>query len=167
LAVWRNITLNGSNVLEFPLGGSLPATVNTDLKIVMSAGWMEAASFENASVVKWRRFMRAADCHATASCGAVPVQVDYSRRGLLVGGETFFGSGWFTGTGDNYWSGATEAAHAWETTRVETMLMIRRQASLGDNIMMAYGLDELNATDKLQFLDTCAEYGMKVRTDRL
>jgi hypothetical protein len=167
LAVWRNITLNGSNVLEFPLGGSLPATVNTDLKIVMSAGWMEVASFENASVVKWRRFMRAADCHATASCGAVPVQVDYSRRGLLVGGETFFGSGWFTGTGDNYWSGATEAAHAWETTRVETMLMIRRQASLGDNIMMAYGLDELNATDKLQFLDTCAEYGMKVRTDRL
>lgn len=161
LAVWKNITLNGSNTLEFSLG-SLPATVNTDLKVVVSARWLEADF--NDSVVKWRRFMRAADCHATASCGAVPVQVDHARRGLLVGGETFFATGWFTGTGDNYWS--PNDAHAWQrdypTPWAGTMEMIQMQARLGDNIMMAYGLDELNTTNKLRFLDQCAQYGMKV-----
>ena len=57
LAVWENITLNGSNALEFSLGGNLPQTVNTDLKIVVSARWLEARF--NTSIVKWRRFMRA------------------------------------------------------------------------------------------------------------
>ena len=134
---WENVTLNGSNVLAFSLGQLAPATVNTDMKIVVTASW----SFPrlNRSIVKWRRFMRAPQ--PTAG-GAVAVQVDHSRRSLLVGDELFFGTGWYTGTGDTYYTPDSANGH-WSSSMdgpdSSTYKMIDMQARLGDNIMMPYG----------------------------
>ena len=126
LGRWE-VTLNGSNVLAFPLG-HLPATVNTDVKIVVATTSPTAKS-----VVKWRRFMRAP---TPAAGGAVAVQVDHSRRSLLVGGEPFFGTGWYSGTGngtgDSAFTPDSGTGHWSESiyTRIEM------QARLGDNMMM-------------------------------
>jgi hypothetical protein len=160
---WEDLTLNGSNVLQFPLGTGhssaawMPSTVNADLKIVVTASWLEPRA--NRSITKWRRFMRAPPPQPGS---AVPVQVDHFRRSLLVGGELFFGSGWFSHSGDNWWTpdGSTEGS--WPMTLEATEAMVRMQAQLGDNIIMLYGLSNLNTSQALRLLDQCAAVGLKV-----
>jgi hypothetical protein len=152
------VLLNGSNVLEFRLSVTwLPSIVNTDIKIVVTAPWLRPGH----TIFKYRRFMRA----LPPVGGAVPVQVDHAHRSLLVDGQLFFGTGWFgdlqQSPGIKHWS-PSSAGGSWKMGANAADEMIRTQATLGDNILMAYGLDEVNASLQLRFLDQCAAVGIKV-----
>ena len=78
------IHTDGSNVLKFALGSALPATVNADMKIVITLA-------DGTVATKWRRFMRA----PPAPPGVMPTQVDHYRKGLLVAGQPFMGVGFY------------------------------------------------------------------------
>ena len=105
---WDNVTLNGSNVLPFELG-ALPLTVNTDMNITFTwrAPTRESEGGSNITIAKQRRLMRAPPLNTSVDGpnGTVQaVQVDHHRRGILVGGEPFVGSGWYMDGND---------AHVW------------------------------------------------------
>jgi hypothetical protein len=72
---------------------ALPATVNADVTIeIVSSSPAASESASTINVTKQRRLMRAPPVQLPNR--AVPVQVDHSTRGLLVGGSLFLGSGW-------------------------------------------------------------------------
>ena len=163
---WNGVTLNGSNVFGFELAG-LPAAVNTDLRVVFSSPALPAGA-----VIKWRRFMKAPPPAAgpagnggggggggvESKAAAVPVQVDHHRRGLLVGGQPFVGSGWYLAGQDlspDWWLQADANLSA-------PLGVLARQAALGDNQVMPYQLSWLPPAAQLRFLDGCAALGVKV-----
>ena len=149
---WDSVRLNGSNVLEFALSG-LPASVNADLRIVVSAADAASSSMfgELSNVVKWRRFMRAA---APIAPGVEPVQVDHHRRGLLVNNQPFVGSGWYVGT--------NSMSKDWQRNVSASLEALALQAKLGDTQIMPYGLGWWPASEQLALLDGCAALGIKV-----
>ena len=138
---WRwNVTLNGSNVLEFSFGAALPATVNADIQIVLRRAGAALAT-------KYRRFMRCP--HPPA--GVVPTQVDHFRRGLLVGGQPHVGVGWYFHTGTI--EGGNFSA---------VLASLARQSLLGDNQLMPISFFALEPANQKFFLDTCERLGLKV-----
>lgn len=84
----------------------------------------------------------------------VPVQVDHSRRTLLVGGEPFLGSGWYADGNDNLrWAGNITAYAA----------AMQAQALVGDNQVMPYGLStRFSPAEQIEFLDACDALGLRV-----
>ena len=71
-----------------------------------------------------------------AAGGAVAVQVDHSRRSLLVGGEPFFGTGWYSGTGNGTGASAFTPDSGKGHWSESIYTRIEMQARLGDNMMM-------------------------------
>ena len=140
---WQDVALNGSNVLEFALSTSLPATVNTDLRITFTLP-------DGSTVVKWRRFMRA----PAPPSGVVPTQVDHHRRGLLVGGEPFVGVGWYTSVTAPPANSSLQGTELWE--------LLSRQSIVGDNQMMPYFFSGLTHEQRVEFLEYCETLGLKV-----
>ena len=141
---WENVSINGTNVLEFGLGSAaLPTTVNADMKIVITFA-------DGTAVTKWRRFMRA----PPPPPGVIPTQVDHWTRGLLVGGEPFLGTGFYISVG----------APAANESIVDSQLgrLLDRQAVMGDNQMMPYFFSGLSHPQRLEFLDYCQQLGLKV-----
>lgn len=151
---WPRVVLNGSNLLRFELG-LLPATVNTDLEVmVSSAATNGRQSVAAIRVVKRRRLMRAPPVPAASKGGVAPVQVDHSRRGLLVGGEPFLGSGWYADGND---------ARTWAGSAADYAAAMQAQALVGDNQVMPYGLStRFSPAEQLGFLDACGALGIRV-----
>jgi hypothetical protein len=86
-------------VLSFTLDGSLPATINQDVKITISLP-------SGASIVKWRRLMRAPPLPKGSFVQAV--QVDHTTKSLLIDGRPHVGMGFYLVSR----SGAPRLAHA-------------------------------------------------------
>jgi hypothetical protein len=140
---WENVTLNGSNVLAFALGSALPATVNADMRVVITLP-------DGTVVTKWRRFMRAP--HPPP--GVMVSQVDHFRRGLLVGGEPFLGAGFYISVPKPAENESLAGSALWS--------LLERQASMGDNQLMPYFFRALSHPRRLQILDHCQKLGLKV-----
>eukprot|EP01050_Picozoa_sp_SAG11_P006328 SAG11_NODE_486_length_9027_cov_2.681452_7_plen_249_part_00 len=140
-------TLNGSNVLGFDLS-ALPATVNTDIRIVFAAAGSAVKLSGLSNVTKWRRFMRAP---AQYAAGVEPVQVDHHRRGLLVDGEPFLGSGWYIGT--------NSMDRGWDHNVSASLEALTLQAKLGDNMEMPYSLGWWPAAEQIALLNGCHKRG--------
>jgi hypothetical protein len=146
-ARWHwTVTLNGSNVLGFDLS-ALPATVNADLRIIVKA----TSAGKLPDVTKWRRFMRAP---AQYAAGVEPVQIDHHRRGLLVDGEPFLGSGWYVGT--------NSMDRGWDNNVSASLEALTLQAKLGDTMEMPYSLGWWPAVEQIALLDGCHERGLKI-----
>jgi hypothetical protein len=141
---WANVQLNSSTVLRFDLSSLPPTTVNADIEIVISGGG-------GLNITKHRRFMR-----APSAAGEVQAaQIDHATRGLLVGGDPFgLGTGWYIdGNEERLWKGNISAYAA----------AMERQASLGDNWVLPYGLSSrFTPSEQRWFLDRCAEQRVKV-----
>jgi hypothetical protein len=144
---WANVQLNSSTVLRFDLSSLPPTTVNADIEIVISGGG------GGLNITKHRRFMRAPPPSAAGEVQAA--QIDHATRGLLVGGDPFgLGTGWYIdGNEERLWKGNISAYAA----------AMERQASLGDNWVLPYGLSSrFTPSEQRWFLDRCAEQRVKV-----
>ena len=148
-AGWRhqNVSLRaGGAVLELPFAAALPPLVNADLRVDITL----AAS--GRTITKWRRFMRAPPA---AAATVEPVQVDHDRRGLLVGGQAFVGSGWYVDGNDE---------PTWRKNLSNMAAAIAMQAKVGDNQVMPYGLStHFSAAEQRAFMDEMQRLGVKVR----
>ena len=140
---WESVPLNGSNVLAFALSSTLPATVNTDMRIVITLA-------DGTVVTKWRRFMRA----PRPPPGVIVSQVDHFRRGLLVGGEPFLGAGFYISVPKPADNESLASSALWS--------LLERQAIMGDNQLMPYFFRALSHPRRLAFLDYCEKLGLKV-----
>jgi hypothetical protein len=153
-AGWRheNVSLSpaaaGGAVLELPFGAALPELVNADLRIDITL----LAGGGRQTTTKWRRFMRAP---AVPAATVEPVQVDHDRRGLLVNGRTFVGSGWYADGNDE---------QTWRKNLSTMAAAIAMQAKVGDNQVMPYGLStHFSAAEQRAFMDEMQQLGVKVR----
>ena len=143
---WPNIILNASTILPFQLSDIPAGYVNADLAINVSM--IDRAELP-VNVTKYRRLIRAPPPAAVGPIEAV--QVDHSRRGMLVAGQPYVGSGWYADGNSN-----------WQHNLSAYLDVVARQASVGDNLIMPYGLPRFNASEQRAFLERCAELGIKV-----
>ena len=139
---WPNVTLNASSILQFSLGSVPTGFVNSDLRVTVAFDRTELP----ANVTKYRRLVR-----APSSSAVTEVQVDHSRRGILIGGQPYIGSGWYADGNSN-----------WQHNLTAYLAVVTQQASVGDNLIMPYGLSRFNASEQQRFLDHCAQLGIKV-----
>ena len=145
--VHRWAALNASqaeHVLTFSLDG-LPATVNQDCRIIVR--------FDGGPTIeRLRRLQRAPPL--PASSAVLPVQVDHSRRSLLVDGRTWRGVGFYmAGFGQGgYWWGYEDLGD----------LALRGFAPHGVNQGMLYNFQYFPVDVQLSFLDRAAAVGFKV-----
>ena len=81
---WEGVT-DTSATLPLDFSG-VPSKVHNDMQINVSLP-------DGRTIVHWRRFMRLPSPAPNSS--VVPVQLDHSRAGLLVGGQPFSGRGFY------------------------------------------------------------------------
>jgi hypothetical protein len=153
---WSGVAIGKDVVLPFELSG-LPLNVHNDIVITVSY-------YQDASriITKMRRFHRAAG-NTSNPVAAEHVQVDHSRRGLLVSGKPWVGQGYYIGHGPG---NSTD----WDLDVLADIIRAT-MVTKGINWGMVYGLGPSASyaghtpAKRTQFLDACAEMGFKVIYD--
>eukprot|EP00039_Didymoeca_costata_P017633 m.326957 g.326957 ORF g.326957 m.326957 type:complete len:686 (-) comp16563_c0_seq2:5534-7591(-) len=133
---WVFTATNGSDALPFPLS-SIPTTFNSDLCITVD--------IDVTHIRRCRRLQRAAPLPASTT--AIPTVVNHETRGILVGGQSFLGRGWYVGVEGN----STIVAGA-----------VQKQAELGINMVMPYQMVKWSSEEQLNFMNLCLAMGVKV-----
>jgi hypothetical protein len=143
---WKDLNASqAEHILTFALDG-LPSIINQDCRIIVR--------FANggATIERLRRLQRAPPLPASST--VLPVQVDHSRRSLLLDGRIWRGIGFYmAGFGQGgYWWGFQDLSD----------LVLRGLAPHGVNQGMLYNFQYFPIEVQLKFLDRAAAVGFKV-----
>jgi len=149
---WDNVEGGGEVSLPFNLTTLPLKTIHNDILITISDP--EEPSLKQGVTIQ-RRFHR---IPTVPNPTVEPVQIDHARKGLLINGKPWVGTGWYVSyLVDVGWNMTTES-------QLEKLADLIRYdfAPRGINQLMFYALFRFDFEAQLRLLDVCHSVGIKV-----
>ena len=157
---WDPVEAGGDTTLPLDLSALPAAPIHNDISITLAITGPDVTR----TLTKARRFHRVPP--PAAGSAVQPVQVDHSRRGLLVGGKPWSGVGWYVQTQQSCCGppayGQKEDPSLFGHLSNLTSVIRAEMVPRGINLAHLYGMQTHPVQEQLDFLDSISGDGFKV-----